>query len=290
MTLPSRLLRKNDIFPRKDFGQNFLNCKETARKIIKKTGITKDDIVLEIGSGLGALTIEAAENAEKVYAVEKDCRLIDLLQGEIDRSGQTNVEIMCKDIIKLDIEKIVQAEGKKLVILGNLPYNISSQILFRLVEKRRFIKRAYLMFQLELANRITAVPGGKNYSRLSAVMQYCSAVTPVADIKPNLFFPKPAIQSRVIEVLFFEKKECSREKEKFLFTVIKAAFSKRRKTLKNSLAGEDLSISREEADTILKIAGIDSVRRGETVNVEEFVTLAKAAWNFSRAEGQEDKW
>lgn len=284
MTFPARLLRKKNIFPKKDYGQNFLSDDATARMIIERTGIDRNDTVLEIGSGLGALTAEAARKAKKVYAIEKDNRLIDLLEEEIAQSGQNNVEIICKDFFKLEIEELAQRNG--LVIIGNLPYNISSQILFRLVEKREFIKRAYLMFQLELANRITASPGEKDYSRLSAVMQYCSDVKPVADIKPHLFFPKPAVQSRVIEVSFFDTPVSSCEKEKYLFTVIKAAFSKRRKTLKNSIAGDDLSINREEAEIILKAAKIDPVRRGETVNVEEFVALAKHAWNYTR----EDRW
>ncbi|MCK5541221.1 MAG: ribosomal RNA small subunit methyltransferase A [Desulfobacterales bacterium] len=286
MTFPAQLLRKNNIFPKKDFGQNFLIDDQTAQMIIKRAGIDKDDIVLEIGSGLGALTVQASKKAKKVYGIEKDDRLIDLLKEEVVKSGQSNIEIICKDIMKLNIEEFAQTQRKKLVIIGNLPYNISSQILFRLVENREFIKRAYLMFQLELANRITAFPGSKDYSRLSAVMQYCSTVKPIADIKPHLFFPKPAVQSRVIEVSFFDTPAFSYEKEKFLFKVIKAAFSKRRKTLKNSLAGDDLLINREEAEKILKTAKIDPVRRGETVNVEEFVNLAKEAWNSTR----EDKW
>ena len=284
MTSPEQLLRKKNIYPKKDYGQNFLSCDQTARMIIKRTGICEDDTVLEIGSGLGALTVEASKKAKKVYAIEKDNRLINLLEEEILKTGQSNVEILNKDFMKLKIEDFAQVKRKKLVIIGNLPYNISSQILFRLVEKREFIKRAYLMFQLELANRITASPGSKDYSILSAVMQYCSDVNPIADIKPHLFFPKPAVQSRVIEVSFFDKPGCSYEKEKFLFTVIKAAFSKRRKTIKNSLAGEDLSINREEAETILEAANIDPVRRGETVNIEEFKSLAKQAWNFTREE------
>jgi 16S rRNA (adenine1518-N6/adenine1519-N6)-dimethyltransferase len=286
MTLPARLLRKKEIFPKKDLGQNFLACEQTANMIVERAKIDKDDIVLEIGAGLGALTIEAAKRAKKIYAIEKDYRLIDLLEEEIFKSGQDNIEIINKDILKVDIEKIIGEPGKKLVIIGNLPYNISSQILFRLIEKRDLINKAYLMFQLELANRITAMPGTKDYSRLSAVMQYCADVQPVADIKPHLFFPKPKVQSRVVEISFFDLEDYSYEKEKFLFTVIKAAFSKRRKTLKNSLAGEDLSINREDAEKILTAAAIDPVRRGETVNVKEFVNLAQHAWNYLK----EDKW
>ena len=284
MTSPAQLLRGKNIYPKKDYGQNFLSDNQTAQMIIRRSGINENDTVLEIGSGLGALTVEASKKAKKVYAIEKDNRLIDLLKEEIVEAGQSNVEIINKDFMKLAIEDFAQAQRKKLVIIGNLPYNISSQILFRLVQKRKFIKRAYLMFQLELANRITASPGSKDYSRLSAVMQYCSEVKPIADIQPHLFFPKPAVKSRVIEVSFFDKPTCSYEKEKYLFTVIKAAFSKRRKTLKNSLAGDDLSINRDEAEAILKAANIDPVRRGETVNVEEFETLAKQAWNSTREE------
>ena len=230
MTYPGTLLKSKKLFAKKELGQNFLVDQGAAKKIVTRAKIAEKDVVLEIGSGLGALTVPVAAKAAKVYAVEKDTRLLELFSQEITTAGITNVELINQDILKMDISSLFL--GEKLVVVGNLPYNISSQVLFMLVENRQWIKRAVLMFQKELAVRIAASPGGRDYGRLSAVMQYCSKITALTDLGPNSFFPKPEVSSRVVEVDFFESTPLSLEKEVFFFKVIKAAFSKRRKTLK----------------------------------------------------------
>ncbi len=279
MTHPGQLLKQRKLYAGKELGQNFLSNPDTARMIVEKTGISKNTRVLEIGSGLGALTIHIARIAYHVTAVEKDSRLIPILQQELDTEGLKNVEIINKDVLKLDIPKL--AKDNKLVVIGNLPYNISSQILFRLIEKRTCIEKAFLMFQKELAKRIIAPPGGRDYSRLSAVVQYAARVSHVAKIGPSSFFPKPEIDSTILKFDFFETKEFDQEQEKVLFNVIKAAFSKRRKSLKNSMAGGEFKFEKDFIIQVLESAGIDAKRRAETLTVEEFKALARAVWERS---------
>ena len=274
MTYPGTLLKQQGLMARKELGQNFLSDPNAARMIVTKAGISDRDRVLEIGPGLGALTVLAAVQAKTLVAVEKDTRLVGILLDELKLEGIDNVELINNDILRQDLTAL--AQGEKMIVIGNLPYNISSQVLFKLVENRHLVKRAVLMFQKELAQRISARPGGREYGRLSVVMQYCSTVKKVADLPAHLFFPKPAVESRVIEVTFFETTPCSGAKERFLFKVIKAAFSKRRKTLRNSLAGCELGIDTDGSARALEAAGIDPVRRAETLDVEEYLRLADA--------------
>ena len=279
MIHPGQLLRQRDLYAGKELGQNFLSNPGTAKMIVEKTGISTDTRVLEIGSGLGALTVPIAQAASHVTAVEKDSRLIPLLEQALDSENIKNVEIINKDIFKVDLKEM--AKDKKLVVIGNLPYNISSQILFRLVEERSCIEKAFLMFQKELAKRIIASPGGRDYSRLSAVVQYAADVSFVAHIGPSSFFPKPDVESTILRFNFFETKEFNQEQEKVLFNVIKAAFSKRRKTLKNSMTGGEFEFEKDFVVHALELAGIDAQRRAETLTVEEFKSLARAVWGTS---------
>ncbi|MCD4719667.1 MAG: 16S rRNA (adenine(1518)-N(6)/adenine(1519)-N(6))-dimethyltransferase RsmA [Desulfobacula sp.] len=279
MIHPGQLLRQRDLYAGKELGQNFLSNPGTAKMIVEKIGISIDSRVLEIGSGLGALTVPIAQIASHVMAVEKDSRLIPLLEQVLDNENIKNVEIINKDIFKVDLKEM--AKDKKLVVIGNLPYNISSQILFRLVEERSCIEKAFLMFQKELAKRIIASPGGRDYSRLSAVVQYAADVCFVAQIGPSSFFPKPDVDSTILRFNFFETKGFNQEQEKVLFNVIKAAFSKRRKTLKNSMTGGEFEFKKHFVVHALELAGIDAERRAETLTVEEFKSLARAVWETS---------
>jgi len=276
MTHPGQLLKSANLYAGKELGQNFLSNPATANMIVEKTRISKADHVLEIGPGLGALTIPLAKAALHVTAVEKDSRLIPVLQQVLDDENLNNIDIINKDILKINFYEMTPKTDKKLVVIGNLPYNISSQILFRLVEQRFCIEKAFLMFQKELATRIIAPPGKKDYSRLAAVVQYAADISFVADIGPSSFFPKPDINSTILQFKFFHKKELDQAQEKILFNVIKAAFSKRRKSLKNSMAGGEFKLEKSFVIAALEQAGIDPARRAETLNVEEFKLLAKA--------------
>jgi 16S rRNA (adenine1518-N6/adenine1519-N6)-dimethyltransferase len=274
MTHPGQLLKQDDIYAGKEMGQNFLSSPATAQMIVDRTGISADTLVLEIGPGLGALTIPIATKTRCVIAIEKDRRLVPMLQKELENQGIDWVKIVTQDFMKTDIQSL--AKDQKLVVMGNLPYNISSQILFRLIQERAYIKSAFLMFQKELADRILATPGKKAYSRLSAVARYAADITCVANVGPASFFPRPVVDSTVLGFDFRLNPAVSRETENLLFTVIKAAFSKRRKSLKNSLVGMDLGLPKPVIAKALAKADISGERRAETLSVKEFLSLTRA--------------
>jgi len=274
MTSPRILLAAYNLHPKKQFGQNFLSDPSTAKMIATLSGITSEDVVLEVGAGLGALTIPAAKAARKLYAIEKDRRLIDLLKTEILANRLSNVELMEEDILKLDIKKLTENTGQKILIIGNLPYNISSQIIIRLIKSRSVVIRAVFMFQKELARRITAQPGCKDYGRLTVMLGYCTKVKKLADIKAHQFFPKPKVDSQLLEIRFLETIKYPANDEALLFRVIKGAFSHRRKTLKNALAGSELHIDAITAQNMLDKADIDSSLRAEALTISQFVRLS----------------
>ncbi|MDP3284162.1 MAG: 16S rRNA (adenine(1518)-N(6)/adenine(1519)-N(6))-dimethyltransferase RsmA [Desulfobacterales bacterium] len=276
MTSPRTLLSAWTLSPKKQFGQNFLSDPKTAEMIVSRSFISKEDILLEIGAGLGALTVPLALASEKVYAVEKDANLLPLLKNELNAKNIDNVIIVNENILETDIESIAAKHGRKIVVIGNLPYNISSQVLVKLINQRSCISRAVLMFQKELSERICAKPGCKDYGRISVMLRYCADIGKIADVKASLFFPKPKIDSQIIEIRFKESPDFPADDEKFFFRVIKAAFGKRRKTLKNSLSGSELEIDAKTAVSALNSAGIDPARRAETLTVEEFVRLSNA--------------
>ena len=274
MTSPRILLAAYNIRPKKKLGQNFLADPSTAKMIVNCSEILPDDVVMEIGAGLGALTIPVARRVQKVFAVEKDRQIIDILKIELLASNLSNVAIIEKNILMVDIKTLVKNIDRKIVVMGNLPYNISSQILVQLVKTRNVISRAILMFQKEMAQRITAQPGCKDYGRLTVMLRYCSDIKKLADVKASLFFPKPKVDSEVLEIRFKERLEYSAKDEAFLFRVIKAAFGNRRKTLKNALAASALDIDTNTAKNVLESSDIDPIRRAETLNIEEFVRLS----------------
>lgn len=274
MTHPGELLKQANLYAGKEMGQNFLSSPATAQMIVDRTEICKATAVLEVGPGLGALTVPLSRKAATVVAVEKDRRMIPLLESELALAGADNVSIRNQNILKTDIREI--AGDASLVVMGNLPYNISSQILFKLVKDRAVIKSAYLMFQKELAVRLMAQPGGRDYSRLSAVVQYAAVVNHVADIGPSSFFPRPDVDSTVLKFSFIHDQGLDEQMEDLLFAVIKAAFSKRRKTLRNSMAGGELGLKKSQTTEALDLAGVDPVRRAETLVLEEFLSITRA--------------
>ncbi|MFH2044385.1 MAG: 16S rRNA (adenine(1518)-N(6)/adenine(1519)-N(6))-dimethyltransferase RsmA [Pseudomonadota bacterium] len=278
MTSPRSLLSASKLSPKKQFGQNFLTDPSTAEMIVLRSKILPEDIILEIGAGLGALTLPLAAVAAKVYAVEKDNGLIPLLENELLSKSVDNVEILNENILKLDINGLAARHDQKIIVIGNLPYNISSQILIKLIKDRSSISRAILMFQKELAGRICGKPGNKDYGRISVMLKYCADSSVIADIKASLFFPKPKIDSQILEIRFREYPEFMADDEQFFFNVIKAAFGKRRKTLKNSLSSSELKINAQTAESALNSVEIDPTRRAETLTIEEFVKLGNAIY------------
>ena len=273
MTSPKSLLKAWELRPKKRLGQCFLSDPSTAASITARARLSSQDVVLEIGAGLGALTIPLAKTVKKIYAVEKDHQLIDLLKTELLTHNISNCEIIAGDILQIDLREFTASADCKITVIGNLPYNISSQILIRLIQSRHDFNRAIFMFQKELAQRIAARPGGKEYGRITAMLRYCAEIKTLLNVKANAFYPQPKVDSAVIEIKFTPTTGYDPHDEAMLFAVIKAAFGNRRKTLKNALAASELPVDSQTALQALSLAGIDHSRRAETLEPGEFVSL-----------------
>ena len=273
MTSPRIILSRSNIRAKKKLGQHFLSDRNLIEKIVSSAQVAPDEMVLEIGPGLGALTFSLAKMAAMVYAVDRDSQILDELKCQLKSKGVENVVLMEHDILSFDIFALAKAKNSRLKVVGNLPYNISSQILVKLIHARDVISGATLMFQKEMAGRVMAMPGTKEYGRLSVALRYCADVKKVADARAELFFPKPKIDSTILKI-DFKTPERPVHDEVFFENVIKAAFSKRRKTLKNALSGSYLNIDAEKIGHALAGSGIDPMRRAETLSVDEFVALS----------------
>ncbi len=273
MTSPRVLLSAHGLRPQKRLGQNFLSNPSTAQMIVNRSGVRPEDIVIEIGPGLGALTVPLARTARRVYAIEKDRNLAAILKSELLANGISNVELLETDVLQLDWAGLAREVGPPLTVFGNLPYNISSQVVVHLIESRQHLSRAVLMFQRELAARLAAAPGGKDYGRITVMLAYCATVTHVCHVGAKAFYPAPKVGSEVLEICFSPAKTYPAHNEARLFQLIAAAFGKRRKTLKNALSASGLQIAPALAAQALAQAGIDPVRRAETLSPEEFVAL-----------------
>jgi len=274
MTSPALILKAWNLRPKKGWGQNFLADRSSANKIVSRSGLTTEDVVLEVGSGLGALTIPMARVVNKIYAVEKDKTLIPPLTQEIENADLTNVAILNQNILELDVAAIAEHENQPLTVMGNIPYNISSQIFVQFALNRQHLRSASLMFQKELAQRIMASPGSKAYGRLAVMASYCADVRVIAEIPATRFYPKPKVDSLVLNIAFGQQTKTLAVNETLLYKIVKASFSKRRKTLKNALSGPILQLDAATAKDQLVAAGIDPSRRAETLSVEEFVNLS----------------
>lgn len=275
-TSPRQLLSASSLRPKQRLGQNFLADPHTAEKIVRLSNVCPEDTVLEIGPGLGALTLPMARMVKKIYAVEKDREIIPLLASELNSEQITNVEIIAENILHVRLEALLSAEHRKTVVVGNLPYNISSQVLIQLIHSRDILSRAVLMFQKELARRISAEPGNRDYGRITVALRYCADIRPLMQVKAAQFFPKPKVDSEIVEIRFKSVIENPAIDETVFISVIKAAFSKRRKTLKNALSGTRFFEDADQAKRVLESVGIDPIRRAETLSVEEFVALSNA--------------
>jgi len=273
MTSPRVLLKAWNLKPKKHLGQNFLLNPSTAEAIASRANLSPDDVVLEIGAGLGALTIPVARIVKKIYALEKDPQMVELLKTQILVNRISNCEIVQGDILKIDLHTFAELAAGKIIVVGNLPYNISSQILVKLIQSRHAVQRAIVMLQKELARRISAQPGIKEYGRISAMLRYCADIRIVANVKASTFYPPPKIDSQVLEIRFKSTSVYGEHDEAMLFKVIKAAFGNRRKTLKNALIASELSLTPQTALQSLGSAGIDPSRRAETLDSSEFVSL-----------------
>lgn len=283
MTSPRTLLKAWNLLARKELGQNFITEASLAARIVELARIGRDEVVLEIGAGLGAMTVAAARQACRTIAVEKDAQLVPLLRAELLVNGLEQVQVLEQDILTLDLERVAGGEGRPLTVIGNLPYNISSQVLVKLIRSRRAVSRAVLMFQKEVADRLCAGPGSKTYGRLSVMLQYCADLTVLRSVGPEMFFPKPKVGSVVLAINFKTAIDPQVGDEALLGQVVQAAFGQRRKTLRNALSGGLLPLDSDAATQILDTARIDPRRRAETLDVAEFVALTDVVESYLKS-------
>ena len=270
-----QVLQKHEFQFKKKFGQNFLIDPHVLDKIVDAAQITKDDFVLEIGPGIGTLTQYLCENARQVLAVEIDDKLIPILKETLQ--PYDNVEVLHGDILKQDIQQIADTynDGKPIKVVANLPYYITTPIIMELFESHVPLANVTVMVQKEVADRMKAEPGTKDYGALSLAVQYYAKPYIAAFVPPNCFMPRPNVGSAVIRLDCLARVPVEVHNEKLMFRLIRASFNQRRKILQNGIANSaELSFTKEQAARAIEQAGFDVRIRGEKLGLEEFARLA----------------
>ena len=258
----------------KSLGQNFLIDGNIINSICTKAEIKAEDEVLEIGPGIGTLTQELCQRAGKVIAVELDKNLLPILDETL--AEYKNIEIIQGDVLKIDLHSLFKDKfsQNKIKVVANLPYYITTPIVMKFLEERLNIDKIVVMIQKEVAQRMTASPGNKDYGALSVAVQYYSHADIILDVPSSVFIPRPNVDSAVIMLNVYDKPRIEVKNEKLLFSIVKAAFGKRRKTLLNALSSSNLNMTKDFLKKALNMCNIDPVRRGETLTIKEFATLS----------------
>ncbi|HHW03541.1 MAG TPA: 16S rRNA (adenine(1518)-N(6)/adenine(1519)-N(6))-dimethyltransferase RsmA [Thermoanaerobacterales bacterium] len=272
-----RIMREHGIKADKRLGQHFLMDEAPIAAMIQAAELNDDDGVLEIGPGLGVLTVKLCERAGKVVAVEKDRDLIPVLK-KITRDFK-NICVIKEDVLKLDLELLKDRYfDSSFKVVANLPYYITSPIIMKMVQNRHLVELAVVMVQKEVARRLNALPGGKDYGILSIAVQLYADVDIVCEVGKDAFMPPPKVDSAVVRIRLKQRPQVMMEDEALFFKVVEAAFGERRKTVRNALKGRLVlpGISPDKIDGALERAGIDPTRRGETLSIQEFARLASA--------------
>jgi len=259
------------IKPKKSLGQNFLIDKNIQKKIIRACELTKEDIVLEIGSGKGDLTARIAQSVKKVYALEIDQRLYPLLQQAL--GAYDNCQIIKGDILKFNLSKFLQDNKirQKIKVIGNIPYYISSPIIQHLIQHRQAVSVAFITVQKEFGRRARAPAGSKEYGSFSCFVQYYCECKIIFEIKKNSFKPAPNVASCFLSLAFRGKPAVLVRDEEMFFKLIRTAFNQRRKTLRNSLDG---LLAQDRLEFFLRGSGIDKNVRPEDLSLEQFANLS----------------
>ncbi|MCR6545227.1 16S rRNA (adenine(1518)-N(6)/adenine(1519)-N(6))-dimethyltransferase RsmA [Dehalobacterium formicoaceticum] len=275
-SMTREIINKYGLRMHKTLGQNFLIEPKFIEKIMEAAEIKDNQVVVEIGPGIGALTQGLAEKAAGVIALEIDRGLIDVLQ-DIFRE-KTNVHVVHGDALKVDFDLLVQEQmGKRAIpykVVANLPYYITTPIIMRLLEGGFHFSSLVLMVQKEVARRMAALPGTKDYGALSIGVQYFCKPQLITTVPPTVFYPKPEVESTVIRLDKRERPAVVVTNEKIFFALVKAAFGQRRKTLLNALSNSGYPLNKEEWQHLLEMSRLDPKRRGETLSLEEFAVLA----------------
>ena len=268
------VIKKYEFCFQKKFGQNFLIDGHVLDKIIAGAGVTKDDMVLEIGPGIGTMTQYLAEAAGKVVAVEIDRNLLPILQETL--ADYDNVKVIHADVLSLDLEKLVQEEngGRPIKVVANLPYYITTPIIMALFEQHVPLANVTVMVQKEVAARMKSGPGSKDYGALSLAVQYYAEPYIVANVPCNCFMPRPNVGSAVVRLKRYEEPPVQVKDEKMLFKIIRASFNQRRKTLQNGLNNSsELNFTKDQIAAAIAEAGFSPSVRGEALTLEQFAKL-----------------
>ena len=274
------VIKKYEFCFQKKFGQNFLIDGHVLDKIIAGAGVTKDDMVLEIGPGIGTMTQYLAEAAGKVVAVEIDKNLLPILQETL--ADYDNVKVIHADVLSLDLEKLVQEEngGRPIKVVANLPYYITTPIIMALFEQHVPLANVTVMVQKEVAARMKSGPGSKDYGALSLAVQYNPEPYIVANVPCNCFMPRPNVDSAVIRLTRYEEPPVQVKDEKMLFKIIRASFNQRRKTLQNGLNNSsELNFTKDQIAAAIVAAGFSPSVRGEALTLEQFARLTDILLN-----------
>ena len=269
------ILKKYGITANKSLGQNFLINDGVVAGIVEGAMVTKEDLVIEIGPGLGTLTKELLERAGKVIAIELDKRMLEILTDRFNL--YKNFELINGDVLKVDLNKLIKdnmkEEIKNVKIVANLPYYITTPIVMKLLEENLPIDSITIMIQKEVADRLIEVPGGKNTGAITYAIYYYAESEEILKVEPNSFIPEPAVESKVIKLIIRKEKLVKVENEELMFKIIKYAFMQRRKTLVNALEKSDIFKSKNEILEILKKVGLNDKIRGEAMSLEDFVNI-----------------
>lgn len=258
----------------KSLGQNFLIDENIILKIIEGSEINKNDVIIEVGPGIGTLTQYLAEMSKKVLAIEIDKSLIPVLDETLE--SYDNVEVINSDVLELDLKKLVSDKfpGKKVKVVANLPYYVTTPIIMKFLEEEVPVKDIVVMVQKEVADRLKAKPKTKDYGSLSVAVQYYSQPEIVTRVPRSVFIPNPNVESTVIRLKVLDNPQVKVTDRKIFHKVVRASFAKRRKTLLNSLSFSDLELNKDQIKEILVACDIDPRRRGETLDIEEFAVLS----------------
>lgn len=273
------VVQKHNFKFSKSLGQNFLIDDNVIDKILSGARVSEEDNIIEVGPGIGTLTREMGKTAKKVVAIEIDKSLIPILKETLEEFD--NVEVINKDILKVDIQELVKEKlnGGPVKLIANLPYYITTPIVMKFLEEDIPVTDIVVMVQKEVADRMNALPGSKDYGALSIAVQYYCETEIVAKAPRHMFVPQPNVDSTVIGLHVREEKKYKVDNEEIFFKTVKASFGQRRKTLLNSLGGLGF-LNKDEIREVLQEANIDEKRRGETLSIEEFANLANKVTEF----------
>ena len=271
------IMKKYGIKANKDLGQNFLINNEVVENIIKSSDVSKEDLIIEIGPGLGTLTKRLLENAGKVICIELDKKMIKILN---DRFGDySNFEIINDDVLKVDLNKIIKENLnnniKKAKIVANLPYYITTPIIMKLLEDKLDIDSIVVMIQKEVAERLIETPGGKNTGAITHTIFYYCESEKVMEVPNSSFIPEPEVTSEVIKMKLRKKPAVELDNPKVMFMIIKSAFMQRRKTLLNSLTNAQVFTNKQEGLEILKKLNLEGNVRAENLKLEDYANIAR---------------